>query len=455
MKSLQRVVWSEGMLMSPHHLQQQDLYHEGLLEGRIRALAPHAWGIVRIEADARALESAQIVVRELELVMPTGALVRVGPEDTDALPARSFEGHFPPGAQALPVFVGLPRERPEAAALEDENTPQGTRRYRAQSRRVFDRNLGASPLEVDFATPNLRILFGDERIEDYECVPILEVVRDGSGALAFSDTFIPPSLQVGASPFLRNGLARMLSLAVSRRRVLSEQQRQRDAASVEFHASDVTRYLQLHAINGAIPPLKYAVEAAHVSPLFAYHFLTQWAGQLCTFALEVDPGKLPEYQHGALRDTFEPLFAILTRLMRETMTGRCISVPLEVREDGMHLAKLGPEELLRNGVRFYLSVASNLAESQVQQAVPRIAKVGCWGEITQLVSSATTGVPLRSEARPAKELPVRSGCTYFSLDATDSRFRGVLRERTIAVHLPPPFDVAQTQVLLLAVPPEE
>ena len=146
---------------------------------------------------------------------------------------------------------------------------------------------------------------------------------------------------------------------------------------------------------------------------------------------------------------------MLTRLLRETMTGRCISVPLEVREDGMHLARLGSEELLRNGVRFYLSVASNLPENQVQQTAPRIAKIASWGEITQLVSSATTGVPLRFDARPAKELPVRAGCTYFSLDATDSRFRGVLRERTIAVHLPPPFDVAQTHVLLLAVPPEE
>ena len=32
MKAPQRVVWSEGMLVSPQHFQQQDLYHEALLD---------------------------------------------------------------------------------------------------------------------------------------------------------------------------------------------------------------------------------------------------------------------------------------------------------------------------------------------------------------------------------------------------------------------------------------
>ena len=46
MKPLQRVVWSEGMLVSPQHMQQQDLYHERLLDERIAALSPYRWGVV-------------------------------------------------------------------------------------------------------------------------------------------------------------------------------------------------------------------------------------------------------------------------------------------------------------------------------------------------------------------------------------------------------------------------
>lgn len=44
MKAPLRVVWSEGLLMSPQHLQQLDLYHERLVGGRLDALEPLNWG---------------------------------------------------------------------------------------------------------------------------------------------------------------------------------------------------------------------------------------------------------------------------------------------------------------------------------------------------------------------------------------------------------------------------
>ena len=40
MRAAQKVVWSEGLLMSPQHLQQQDLFHEALLSDRLDAIAP-------------------------------------------------------------------------------------------------------------------------------------------------------------------------------------------------------------------------------------------------------------------------------------------------------------------------------------------------------------------------------------------------------------------------------
>ncbi|HEX2659791.1 MAG TPA: type VI secretion system baseplate subunit TssK, partial [Polyangia bacterium] len=55
MKPPQRVVWSEGMLVSPQHMQQQDLYHERLLDERVAALAPYRWGVVAAEIDAGGL----------------------------------------------------------------------------------------------------------------------------------------------------------------------------------------------------------------------------------------------------------------------------------------------------------------------------------------------------------------------------------------------------------------
>ena len=40
----------EGMFLRPQHFQQQDRYHEWLLEARTRALGGHFWGLLQFEA---------------------------------------------------------------------------------------------------------------------------------------------------------------------------------------------------------------------------------------------------------------------------------------------------------------------------------------------------------------------------------------------------------------------
>ncbi len=75
MKAPLRVVWSEGLLMSPQHLQQLDVYHERLVGARLDALHPLNWGVVRVEIDRRALESGQVRVQELTVVLPDGLVI--------------------------------------------------------------------------------------------------------------------------------------------------------------------------------------------------------------------------------------------------------------------------------------------------------------------------------------------------------------------------------------------
>ena len=37
-------VWTEGLFMTPQHLQQSDLYHEALLQARVQAALSYGWG---------------------------------------------------------------------------------------------------------------------------------------------------------------------------------------------------------------------------------------------------------------------------------------------------------------------------------------------------------------------------------------------------------------------------
>ena len=69
-KHYDRVIWREGMLISPQHLQQQELFQEQSLHERLAASTPLSWGAQAIEFDAGALKSGRLELTRFEAVTP-------------------------------------------------------------------------------------------------------------------------------------------------------------------------------------------------------------------------------------------------------------------------------------------------------------------------------------------------------------------------------------------------
>lgn len=453
MKPLQRVVWTEGMLMSPHHLQQADLYHEALLEERLVSVTPHAWGVTELELDEQALEAGQLLLRSFAGVLPHGTPVRFGAGDAEAPAARTLEGLFPAHQPSLDVYLALALERQGVPAYASPGRDASRARYLIEGRSVLDAVAQANEEVVEFAQRNLVLLVGEEAQSDYETLKIAELVRDRQGIVRFAETYVPPCLRVGSSRFLAEGFRRMMSACLSKRRAVAEERSQRDSMSAEFSAHEVTRYLALQALDGTIPVLKYIADTGAIAPLEAYFVLARLAGRLCSFTLDADPSTLPPYMQTDLRGTFEPLFTRVLELLRVAVTSRVVSIPLEARSDGLHLARVA-DELLKQGTQFVLSVQSLVPEHSVYELVPRVAKVASWRDIPSYVSSASSGVKLTPSRRPPREIATRGGKTYFLVATEHALWRSIVQEGAIAVHLPPPFDPKSTEVELLAIPAE-
>jgi type VI secretion system protein ImpJ len=451
MKSVQRVVWSEGMFMSPHHLQQQDLYHEQLLDTRLGAMEPYPWGVVSMELDMEALRAGQVQLASFVGVLPDGLPVSFESGDAEAPPARPAEGHFPPAQRTLDVYLGVPRERSGVESYGSGDRLGGSPRYTPTSRPTNDLTASTSIAQVAFGQRNVRLLFGTEPRDDFEAIKLFELSRDKSGSLAIVEAYIPPCLRIDASPFIMGELRTLLRLMVSKQRQLSSRRRHRDASALEFTAGDVTLFLELNALNGTIPYLQHALDAGNLRPRDLYLTLLQCAGQLCTFSASADPSSLPSFQFTNLRATYEELFRRLTDLMRAVALEQCLVVDLSAGQDGMFRGKLEDERLERCG-HFLLAVRSELPEKVVAEQLPKLSKVASWEDIRPLVQAAAPGVPLAVTYRPPPEVPVQPGTVYFSLSMNDGYWRNVMRDRSLALYLPQPFDVSRTTVELLAVP---
>ena len=459
MKGLQRVVWSEGMLVSPQHLQQSDLYHERVLDCRLAAATPLSWGITAVQVDSGALAADQLVVSRFAGVLPDGLPLDLKAGDPEAPAARPIGANFPPALPALEVFLAVPKEREGVPSVAGEVPAEAKvptskaairTRFRSASRKIVDMTGEAADLAMAFAQRNLTVLFGNESLDDYDAIKIAEIVRDPGGALMVSDAYIPPVLTIAASPFLMGAVQRLLALMAAKQRQLSAERAQRDSASIEFSANDVTRYLQLSALNATIPYLFHAGRNGEVSPRELYLFLIQSAGQLATFSTDADPSAFPPFVYTDLRSTFEELFALLTGLLRANLREACVRVPIEIHE-GIHVGNLNDERILKCQ-QFVLGAISSMPVEQLSRELAGRAKIASWTQLPFLMRSAVRGVPLQVTHRPPAEVPVRPGVVYFLMDTSIDHWRHILAERKVAIYAPPPFDPSQVKIELYGIP---
>jgi len=438
------------MFMAPQHMQQLDLYHESLVERRVAAVSPYHWGVVTAEIDAAALAGGQLRISRFDGILPGGLPLTFQAGEPVAPAPRPIGASFPSTQRELEVFLGAPRERDGVPSFLGPRVQQGKARFSTVHRQVADATANGAEASVGFGQPNLEVLFGADDRDDYDAIKIAEVVRDKTGGLIVNDTYIPPCLRIDASPFITASLRRLLATMTAKHRELADQRSQRDGASAEFGSGDVTRYLQLSALSGAIPVLNHLAETGALSPHTTYLWLLQLGGQLSSFALEGDPTKFPAFFYHDLRTTFEELFARVTGLLHATFRERYVPLPLEVRS-GMHIGRLESDRLA-SCRQFVLGVKVDLPEAQTMEHLPKLSKIASWNQIENIVRSATPGVPLQAVHRPPAEIPIKAGTVYFNLYVQDQYWQTIVRERTIAIVLPPPFDPSRTRIELMGIP---
>src|SRR6266481_3651389 len=60
-----KVAWTEGLFLRPHHFQQNDRYHEHLLESRVRVTTPYPWGFSHLEIDRDLAQQSKFALRRV------------------------------------------------------------------------------------------------------------------------------------------------------------------------------------------------------------------------------------------------------------------------------------------------------------------------------------------------------------------------------------------------------
>ncbi len=438
------------MLLTPHHFQQWDNYHEELLRSRLASLVSYEWGMLDLQLNQEAIANGFCEVVRCRAVMPDGLLVNA--PQIDAVPdPRNVREFFTAGDDSLGVYLAIPSRRAGAANFQSNGSERSPLvRYWQDSALVPDETTGQNEQQVAFARSNLRIMFANELRDGYNSIKIAEVARTATGQLSYSESYVPPALSVSASPWLVNMLRQVVEIVIAKGNSLSEQRRQRTKSLADFTTSEIAIFWLLHTVNTAIPVLAHLFRTRLVHPERLYTEMAGLCGSLMTFSTERQPQSIVHYQHEDLYATFSQLSLELRGLLETVIPTRCVQIPLESTRESVYVGRVTDDRLL-DTAEFYLGVTAKIPEGQLIERVPRIVKIASRDVIDGVIGSGLPGVILAHSSPPPAPIPTRIGFHYFNLGKDGIFWDAVRNSKSIAVYVPQ--ELADQKLELYAVKP--
>ncbi|MEW5766498.1 MAG: type VI secretion system baseplate subunit TssK [bacterium] len=449
MPSYPKIVWNEGMFLTPQHFQRWDHYHENLLDFRMRSIMPLGWGLRDLKINQEALENGNFILVSCQGILPGGTSVDI--PNTDESPvSRPIEKHFGPSLSALDVYLAIPVERPGKAScsLESRKGPLETRYYR-EFVRVVDENTGeaGNEQEIPVAKKNLKILFGGESLDDHDCLKIAELGRSPSGVIVLRDDYIPPCIAISASPPLMKMLGRLMEVLTTKSNELSEQFRQRESGLYEFGAADISNLWFLHTINSFIPEVYHFYRMSGVHPEKLFRLLLRFAGTITAFNAHIRPMDLPGYDHKNPASCFGYLDKVIREFLQMLAPVTMYKlIPLRKVSESVYEAGID-DYLFTPSYRFYLAVKGEGSQRDLIEGILQRAKIASAGEINLLIGKALRGINLIHLPSPPAAIPKRSGYSYFSLDLRGDYWANIQQSKSLAIYIPPGFTKVELELM--------
>jgi len=448
MAKYNKVIWSEGMFLTPHHLQQWDIYQTGTLNTRFRSLIPYDWGFSELSIDREGLANGNFTLLTCRGIFRSGCMVDI--PDSEELPSpRRIDEHFPPNMDSLDVYIAIPMERQNSAncLLSGRKATRETR-YIEGSANFSDYNTGENEKQLSIARKNVKLLFQDELNDEYEILKIARLTRTSTG-VGLQNEYISPCLNVSCSTRLINIIRGLFESISAKSNELSAQCRQRTSEVYEFGATDVFVLWLIQTLNSFIPMLSHFYRSQTDHPEEVFRVLSQLTGELSTLAVNIRATDVPEYRHDDLMYTFNGLDTLIRTLLTlvSAPPSKIKLIPLQRVDETNFQGRIDDSSLFMPQYKFFMGVKADVSQEKIIDEIPKKSKIGSIETIELLTHSALPGVSLFYSALPPSSIPRKSGYVYFSLDNRGPYWDSIRKSSSIAVFVPPDFPRAEIEMM--------
>ena len=244
------------MYLGPHHFQAQARYFEDSIHFAASSLWFAGYGLAACELDAEAMNNGTLSLIRARGILPDGLAFEM--PDCDPLPAaRNITESFPPLADRLTIYLGVPAYRPNAVNCTPPEGHDDVRaRYSSDRQVVPDENTGRDEKPVHFGRKNIAFYLENEVSEDLITLPLARVKRSGAGHFIYDPDFIPPCLLLTASERLMGMLRRLVDILGEKSEAFQRAPARGGDMSASFSQQEVASFWFLHCVNSSLVRLR-------------------------------------------------------------------------------------------------------------------------------------------------------------------------------------------------------
>jgi type VI secretion system protein ImpJ len=424
-----RVVWSEGMFLQPHHFQQELRYVERLVDARVASAQAYAWGFVDFQLDESLLALGKLGLARASGVLPDGTPFAM--PQFDPLPAP-LEIAADVKAEAICLALPLQREGGDEFALDTAERGADMTRYCAAQEDVRDTsNVSDEPATIQTGRLQARLIRAKEALDAYATLAVAVVVeRRADGMVVLDRAHIPAQLRLDTSKQLSSNVDLLHGLIRQRTEKLAGRMGQ-----LGHGVSELAEFLMLQTLNRNEPIFAQHAASPVAHPRELHRDCLRLAGELATLASNRRlAARFPPYKHDDLRATFTPVFDELRELMSAEIESNAVQIELVDRRPGVRSAVVKELELVKNA-SFVLAVNARMPAEQLRQRFPAQTTIGPVGRIRDLVDSHLHGIGLRSLPVAPRQLPFHAGYYYFELDRGSELWAEFESNGSIWIHI--------------------
>lgn len=423
-----KVIWREGMLLRPQHLQHSDRYYEHQMKSRTQLLGSYIWGFFNLEIDAQPLNRGKLVISAASGVLPDGSLF-----DLSGNP-QALALDIPPNTGNTSVYLALPLVTGNHIEAREPTQSDVLARYIAYEVEVADSNAGSdSASQVSCGRADFRLLLGEQQNHHaYVKLKVCDVLETTSdGRVSLDPDFEPSYLQTHASRYLMSCLEEVISLLGHRGDSIAE----RISSNGKVGGAEVGDFMMLQLINRTELLLRHYLTLEQVHPEELYRTLLILLGDLATFSSDSKRPRLDSrYQHSDQGACFRQLMDGIRHVLSMVLEQHAIELELQARQYGISVSPLQDHELL-NSASFVLAVSANCDSEALRKRLPAQLKVGPVERIRQLINLHLPGIKVKPLAVAPRQIPFHSNKSYFRLELSAEDLAQLKRSGGFAFHV--------------------